>query len=42
MTNRKPNNPRPQEWLADDLSQMKVADYKPFNMVDCEGVSCSL
>ncbi|HJC03330.1 anaerobic ribonucleoside-triphosphate reductase activating protein [Ligilactobacillus hohenheimensis] len=42
MTNRKPNNPRPQEWLADDLSQMKVADYKPFNMVDGEGVRCSL
>ncbi|MEG0267762.1 MAG: 4Fe-4S single cluster domain-containing protein, partial [Carnobacterium sp.] len=35
-------NPKPQEWLAQDFSRMKVADYKPFNFVDGEGVRCSL
>lgn len=39
---RLPNNPQPQEWLASDLSEMRIADYKPFNMVDGEGVRCSL
>lgn len=34
--------PNPQEWLAQDFSRMKVADYKPFNFVDGEGVRCSL
>lgn len=34
--------PKPQEWLAKDFSQMKVASYKPFNFVDGEGVRCSL
>ncbi len=37
-----PKNPRPQEWLAQDHSLQYVADYKPFNMVDGEGVRCSL
>ncbi|MFB9768639.1 anaerobic ribonucleoside-triphosphate reductase activating protein [Lactiplantibacillus modestisalitolerans] len=37
-----PNNPMPKEWLAADLSQQYVADYKPFNFVDGEGVRCSL
>lgn len=37
-----PNNPYPKEWLADDLSLGYVADYKPFNFVDGEGVRCSL
>lgn len=41
-TKRLPNNPQPQEWLASDLSEMRIADYKPFNMVDGEGVRCSL
>lgn len=34
--------PRPGEWQARDLCQMKVADYKPYNFVDGEGVRCSL
>lgn len=37
-----PNNPRPGEWRADELSCGYVADYKPFNFVDGEGVRCSL
>ena len=36
------NNPKPQEWLAADLEQGYVSDYKPFNFVDGEGVRCSL
>ena len=36
------NNPTPQEWLASDLEQGYVSDYKPFNFVDGEGVRCSL
>lgn len=35
-------NPKPQEWLSKDFSKMKIADYKPFNFVDGEGVRCSL
>ncbi len=35
-------NPKPQEWLACDLSKGKIADYKPYNFVDGEGVRCSL
>lgn len=35
-------NPKPQEWLADELSQNYVADYKAFNFVDGEGVRNSL
>ncbi|UPQ84979.1 anaerobic ribonucleoside-triphosphate reductase activating protein [Ignavigranum ruoffiae] len=34
--------PQPQEWLAKDWSQGKVADYKAYNFVDGEGVRCSL
>jgi anaerobic ribonucleoside-triphosphate reductase activating protein len=34
-------DPRP-DWTADRLSQCRVADYKPFVMVDGEGVRCSL
>ncbi|MCI1985684.1 MAG: anaerobic ribonucleoside-triphosphate reductase activating protein [Lactobacillus sp.] len=37
-----PNDPAPQEWLAEDLSQQYIASYKPFNFVDGEGVRCSL
>ena len=37
-----PNNPKPQEWLASDLSCDYIASYKPFNFVDGEGVRCSL
>ncbi|MBM6762587.1 anaerobic ribonucleoside-triphosphate reductase activating protein [Ligilactobacillus agilis] len=39
---RLPRNPKPKEWLASNLSQQKIADYKPFNFVDGEGVRCSL
>lgn len=37
-----PQNPQPQEWQASELSQLKIADYKPFNFVDGEGVRNSL
>lgn len=36
------NNPKPNEWRAADLSQGYIADYKPFNFVDGEGVRCSI
>ncbi|GEO73105.1 anaerobic ribonucleoside-triphosphate reductase-activating protein [Levilactobacillus zymae] len=39
---KKPNNPMPKEWLAENLSEQYVADYKAFNFVDGEGVRCSL
>ncbi|GBG95648.1 anaerobic ribonucleoside-triphosphate reductase activating protein [Ligilactobacillus salitolerans] len=42
QSRRRPKNPQPQEWLAQDLSLRKIADYKPFNFVDGEGVRCSL
>lgn len=35
-------NPQPKEWLAEKYSKQKVADYKPFNFVDGEGVRCSI
>lgn len=35
-------NPKPQEWRAEELSKGFIADYKPFNFVDGEGVRCSL
>ena len=34
--------PEAKEWLANDWSKGKVADYKPYNFVDGEGVRCSL
>lgn len=34
--------PQPQEWLAQDYSKNYIADYKPFNFVDGEGVRNSL
>lgn len=36
------NNPKPQEWKSEELSQGRIMDYKAFNMVDGEGVRCSL
>ena len=39
---RLPKNPQPQEWLAANHSLQYVADYKPFNFVDGEGVRCSV
>lgn len=36
------NNPKPQEWKAEELSQGRIMDYKAFNFVDGEGVRCSL
>lgn len=35
-------NPQPQEWKASELSLGNIADYKAFNMVDGEGIRCSL
>ena len=35
-------NPKPKEWLAKDYSQNYIADYKPLNFVDGEGVRNSL
>ena len=35
-------NPKPQEWITEDYSQKKIADYKAFNFVDGEGVRNSL
>ncbi|XBH21203.1 anaerobic ribonucleoside-triphosphate reductase activating protein [Jonesiaceae bacterium BS-20] len=35
-------NPDPKTWTSANLSQGRVADYKPFTMVDGEGVRCSL
>ncbi len=35
-------HPRPGQWRAAALSRGNVADYKPFVMVDGEGVRCSL
>ena len=34
--------PQPGGWRAQDLSHDRVADYKPFVMVDGEGVRCAL
>ncbi|EEI20837.1 anaerobic ribonucleoside-triphosphate reductase activating protein [Lentilactobacillus hilgardii] len=39
---RLPNDPKPKQWLAKDRSHQYIASYKPFNMVDGEGVRCSL
>ncbi len=36
------NNPKPQEWKSEELSQGRIMDYKAFNFVDGEGVRCSL
>lgn len=35
-------NPKPQEWRSEDWSRHKIADYKPYNFVDGEGVRCSI
>lgn len=35
-------NPAPKEWLSKTLSKNYIADYKPFNFVDGEGVRNSL
>ena len=34
--------PDPGTWRSEKVSQGRVADYKPFSMVDGEGVRCSL
>ena len=36
------NNPKPQEWKSEELSQGRIIDYKAFNFVDGEGVQLSL
>lgn len=35
-------NPKPAEWTAERFTKNKIADYKPFNFVDGEGVRCSI
>ncbi|MDK6804766.1 anaerobic ribonucleoside-triphosphate reductase activating protein [Aerococcus sp. UMB7834] len=35
-------NPKPKEWTAEKFSKGKIADYKPFNFVDGDGVRCSI
>lgn len=35
-------NPDPRTWQADKLSWKRIADYKPFTMVDGPGVRCAL
>lgn len=35
-------NPKPKEWAASDYSHDYIADYKPYNFVDGEGVRNSL
>lgn len=42
MTEPSWNNPKPQEWKSEELSQGRIIDYKAFNFVDGEGVRCSL
>lgn len=37
-----PRTPDPATWRPEKVSQGRVADYKPFSMVDGEGVRCSL
>ncbi|KRN56375.1 anaerobic ribonucleoside-triphosphate reductase-activating protein [Carnobacterium divergens DSM 20623] len=39
---RQMKNPKPQEWQSTQLTKHHIADYKPFNFVDGEGVRCSL
>lgn len=39
---RQMKNPKPQEWQSAQLTKHHIADYKPFNFVDGEGVRCSL
>ncbi|MDN6166465.1 MAG: anaerobic ribonucleoside-triphosphate reductase activating protein [Tetragenococcus koreensis] len=34
--------PDPKIWTSDRFSENRIADYKPFNFVDGEGVRCSL
>lgn len=37
-----PRRPQAKEWLAEDWCLGKIADYKPYNFVDGEGVRCSI
>lgn len=42
MAPRIPQQPKPQAWMAEKWTQKKIADYKPFNFVDGEGIRCSV
>lgn len=42
MEQKKYDPYHPLKWQASDYSLGKIADYKPFNFVDGEGVRCSL
>ncbi|MDN6626107.1 MAG: anaerobic ribonucleoside-triphosphate reductase activating protein [Pisciglobus halotolerans] len=35
-------NPKPKQWTTEQFSKNYIADYKPYNFVDGEGVRCSL
>lgn len=37
-----PRTPVPRTWVASKVSHDHIADYKPFQFVDGEGVRCSL
>ncbi|MFX4025240.1 anaerobic ribonucleoside-triphosphate reductase activating protein, partial [Streptococcus suis] len=36
------NNPKPHEWKSEELSQGRIMDYNACNVVDGDGVRCSL
>ncbi|MBM6614659.1 anaerobic ribonucleoside-triphosphate reductase activating protein [Desemzia sp. RIT804] len=42
MATRIPQQPKPKAWLSEKWTQKKIADYKPFNFVDGEGIRCSV
>ncbi|WP_425613271.1 anaerobic ribonucleoside-triphosphate reductase activating protein [Xylocopilactobacillus apicola] len=42
MKQKKYDPDDPISWKSEDFSQEMIADYKPFNFVDGEGVRCSL
>ena len=35
-------DPAPRQWLSEKLSKSRIADYKPFQFVDGQGVRCSI
>lgn len=42
MAHRIPQQPKPKVWLSENWTKKKIADYKPFNFVDGEGIRCSV
>ncbi len=37
-----PRTPKPKEWTTEEYSKGKIASYKPYNLVDGEGVRNSI